>query len=364
MQYLNFPFTAILGQDAMKRALLLNIIDPKIGGVLLTGQQGTGKSTAVRSLVDLLPEIEVVDGCRFACNPDSDPEKLCNECQQRLADGPLPRESRKMRIIDLPLGATEDMVTGSLDIEKVLKEGMKSLHVGLLAKANRGILYVDEVNLLQDHLVDLLLDSAASGLNIIEREGVSLVHPASFILVGSMNPEEGELRPQISDRFGLEVGIVAPKDPVIRAEITKAVIAFQADPKGFIERASGAMDDLRASVTRAREAVSSIAVPDYIYQMVSQIVVDLGIHSQRADITFIRCSRANAAFERRDAVNEDDLEMAIDLVFRHRLRAFDESILPEQIETRIHEIFDRIKRVFTVPADDSSETTAESSETE
>jgi Mg-chelatase subunit ChlI len=269
-----------------------------------------------------------------------------------------------MRIIDLPLGATEDMVTGSLDIEKVLKEGMKSLHVGLLAKANRGFLYVDEVNLLQDHLVDLLLDSAASGLNIIEREGVSLVHPASFILVGSMNPEEGELRPQISDRFGLEVGIVAPKDPVVRAEITKAVIAFQADPKGFIERAEPAMQELRERVNHAREVISSITVPDYIYQMVSQIVVDLGIHSQRADITFIRCARANAAFEGRDSVNEDDLEMAIDLVFRHRMRAFDESILPEEIETKIHDIFARIKRTFMVPEEGAGEDAVSPSESE
>ncbi len=355
MKNINFPFTAILGQDAMKRALLLNVIDPKIGGVLLTGQQGTGKSTAVRSLVDLLPEIEVTAGCRFACNPNAEPEKLCNECQQRLAKGPLARESRKMRIIDLPLGATEDMVTGSLDIEKVLKEGLKSLHAGLLAKANRGILYVDEVNLLQDHLVDLLLDSAASGLNVIEREGVSLVHPASFILVGSMNPEEGELRPQISDRFGLEVGIFAPKDPVVRAEITKAVLAFQADSKNFVEKSAPAMDELRTRIARARETVIGVTIPDYIYQMVSQIVVDLGIHSQRADITFVRCARANAAFEGRDAVSEEDLETAVDLVFRHRLRAFDESILPEQIEAKIHEIFNRIKKTFSGFADGSAE---------
>ncbi len=351
MQQLNYPFTAILGQDGMRRALLLNVIDPKIGGVLLTGQQGTGKSTAVRSLVDLLPEIEVVKGCRFSCDPKADPEKLCEECRERLKQGKLPTERRKMRITNLPLGATEDMVTGSLDIEKVLKEGIKSLHAGLLAKANRGFLYVDEVNLLQDHLVDLLLDSAASGLNIIEREGVSLVHPAQFILVGSMNPEEGELRPQISDRFGLEVVITAPKDPIVRSEITRAVLEFQADPKKFIEKAQPGMEELRQKLVKARTLIHKVEVPEHIYHLVSQLVVELGIHSQRADITFIRCSRANAALEGREVVNEHDLEMALDLVFRHRMRAFDESILPEQIETKIREIFARIKRAFNpVPA--------------
>lgn len=186
---INYPFTAILGQDKMKMGLILNVIDPQIGGILLTGQQGTGKSTAVRSLVEVMPEIEVVKGCVFSCDPNSDLEHLCDSCREKLETGNFKKEKRSMRIIDMPLGITEDMVTGSLSIDKVLTEGTKSLHPGLLAKANRGILYIDEINLLQDHIVDTLLDAAASGVNIVEREGISVMHPSRFVLVGSMNPE-------------------------------------------------------------------------------------------------------------------------------------------------------------------------------
>ena len=190
MRKINYPFTAILGQDKMKMGLILNIIDPRIGGVLLTGQQGTGKSTAVRSLVEVMPEIEVVKGCAFSCNPKAELDDLCSDCRKKFESGGFETENRSMRIADVPLGVSEDMVTGSLSIDKVLTEGIRSLHPGLLAKANRGLLYIDEINLLQDHVVDVLLDSAASGINIVEREGISVSHPSRFVLVGSMNPED------------------------------------------------------------------------------------------------------------------------------------------------------------------------------
>ncbi|TES95334.1 MAG: magnesium chelatase, partial [Promethearchaeota archaeon] len=218
MRKVQFPFVAILGQDSMKLGLILNVIDPQIGGVLLTGQQGTGKSTGVRSLVEVMPAIEVVKNCKFSCNPLSHTDDLCEECRNKKKGGKLETESKDMRLINLPLGVTEDMVTGSLSIDKVLTEGIRSLHPGLLAKANRGILYIDEINLLQDHIVDTLLDASASGVNIIEREGISVMHPSRFVLVGSMNPEEGDLRPQIADRLGLEVKIKAPRDAKLRAE--------------------------------------------------------------------------------------------------------------------------------------------------
>ncbi|MCK4383621.1 MAG: ATP-binding protein, partial [Candidatus Lokiarchaeota archaeon] len=216
MRKVQFPFVAILGQDRMKLGLILNVIDPQIGGVLLTGQQGTGKSTGVRSLVEVMPDIEVVKDCQFACDPKSHVDDLCEECSVRKEKGELETEFKEMRLINLPLGVTEDMVTGSLSIDKVLTEGIRSLHPGLLAKANRGILYIDEINLLQDHIVDTLLDASASGVNIIEREGISVIHPSRFVLVGSMNPEEGDLRPQIADRLGLEVKIKAPRDAKLR----------------------------------------------------------------------------------------------------------------------------------------------------
>jgi len=190
MKKINFPFTAMLGQDRMNLALILNVIDPQIGGVLLTGHQGTGKSTAVRSLVEVMPQIEFVNGCEFSCDPNSNIDDLCEECRVKKEKGEIQTEARDMRLVNLPLGVTEDMVCGSLSIDKVLTEGIKSLQPGLLAKANRGILYIDEINLLQDHIVDTLLDASASGVNIIEREGISIMHPSRFVLIGSMNPED------------------------------------------------------------------------------------------------------------------------------------------------------------------------------
>lgn len=346
MKKIRFPFSAIMGQPQMKLALILNVIDPQIGGVLLTGHQGTGKSTAVRSLVDVMPEIEVVKGCEFSCDPDSDLEDLCQSCQEKKKAGEMETFTRKMRIINLPLGVTEDMVCGSLSIDKVLSEGVKDLHPGLLAKANRGILYVDEINLLQDHIVDVLLDAAASGVNIIEREGISVMHPSKFILVGSMNPEEGELRPQIADRLGLEVKIKAPTNPKTRAEITRRVIEFNDNPKEFVAQFEEKQKELQSKILNARSIVKDVKIPASIYQLVSKIVNELEIFSQRADITYVRCARANAAFNNRKVVNEDDLNIAMGLVFEHRIQSLHYEMTPKEIEAKIKDVFGKIQEAY------------------
>ncbi len=349
MKKINFPFTAILGQDKMKLGLILNVIDPQIGGVLLTGQQGTGKSTAVRSLVEVMPEIEVVNGCQFSCNPKFGLDDLCQECQTKLERKEIEIEKREMKLINLPLGVTEDMVTGSLSIDKVLTEGIRSLHPGLLAKANRGILYIDEINLLQDHIVDTLLDASASGINIIEREGISVVHPSRFILVGSMNPEEGELRPQIADRLGLEVKILAPRDAKLRAEITKRVIDFDDNPKDFIKKYEELQEELRNKIIKARKILNSVKVPASVYEFVSKLVSELDIFSQRADITFIRCARAHAAFEGRTQVIEADLNAAMDLVFEHRIKSLHYEMTPEEVKAKVIEVYGKIEKALEDP---------------
>jgi Mg-chelatase subunit ChlI/Mg-chelatase subunit ChlD len=349
MKKVHFPFTAILGQDKMKLGLILNVIDPQIGGVLLTGQQGTGKSTAVRSLVEVMPNIEVVKDCQFSCNPKSDLDDLCEECRQKKERGAIETETHEMMLVNLPLGVTEDMVCGSLSIDKVLTEGIRSLHPGLLAKANRGILYVDEINLLQDHIVDVLLDSAASGVNIIEREGISVSHPSRFVLVGSMNPEEGELRPQIADRLGLEVKIEAPRDSKLRSEITRQVIEFDDNPKQFIKQYETQQEELRNKIIRARDLLKKVEIPKSVYIFVSEIVNELGIFSQRADITFIRCVRAHAAYQGRESVIEADLEVALDLVFEHRIQSLHYEMTPEEVKAKIAEVYGKIEKAYEDP---------------
>ena len=346
MKKLNFPFTAILGQDQMKMALVLNVIDEKIGGVLLTGQQGTGKSTAVRSLVELMPQIEVIKGCEFSCDPNSDIDDLCESCIEEKEKNEIKTEYRDMRLVNLPLGVTEDMVCGSLSIDKVLTKGIRALHPGLLAKANRGILYVDEINLLQDHIVDVLLDSAASGVNIIEREGISVSHPSRFVLVGSMNPEEGDLRPQIADRLGLEVRIKAPKNSELRAEITKRVINFDDNPKEFIKEFESEQVTLRKKILEARTIIKEVQIPDSVYEFVSKIVSELEIFSQRADITFIRCARAHAALNGRKLITDEDLNVAMDLVFEHRIQSLHYEMTPEEIKSKIAEVYGKIKEAY------------------
>ncbi len=346
MRKINFPFTAILGQEKMKMGLVLNVIDPAIGGILLTGQQGTGKSTAVRSIIELMPQIEVVKGCEFSCDPNSDIEDLCQNCIEKKEKKQIKTEFRDMWLVNLPLGVTEDMVCGSLSIDKVLTEGIRALHPGLLAKANRGILYVDEINLLQDHIVDVLLDSAASGVNIIEREGISVSHPSRFVLVGSMNPEEGDLRPQIADRLGLEVRIKAPRDPELRAEITRRVIDFEDHPKEFIETFEEEQEKLRNNILNARKILKQVQIPSSVYEFVTKIVNELEIFSQRADITFIRCTRAHASLNNRKIIIEEDLNIAMDLVFEHRIQSLHYEMTPEEIKSKIAEVYGKIKEAY------------------
>jgi len=320
MEDYKYPFTAILGQNKMKLGLILNVIDPEIGGVLLTGEQGTGKSTAVRSLVEVLPNIETYKNCTFNCNPEKKDEFLCPSCLQKEKKNELEKYEKEKELINLPLGATAEMVIGSINVEKIIKEGIKSVDPGLIARAHRGLLYVDEINLLPDHLVDILLDVSASKVNLIEREGISYKHPANFVLIGSMNPEEGELRPQISDRLGLEIGINAPEDPGIRSKITKRVIEFSDNPQNFCKRFEEQQATLQEKIRKAMKKIKTITIEDYLYEMAAQMALKIGLRSQRADITLIRCARAHAAFEGRNAIAKEDVEQSLDLVFSHRLK--------------------------------------------
>ena len=315
-----FPFTAIVGQEEMKLALILNVIDPKIGGVMIMGDRGTGKSTTVRALVDLLPEIPVVADDPFNSDPN-DPELMSQEVRDRLQrKEQLPIVNKKITMVDLPLGATEDRVCGTIDIEKALTEGVKAFEPGLLAKANRGILYVDEVNLLDDHLVDVLLDSAASGWNTVEREGISISHPARFILVGSGNPEEGELRPQLLDRFGMHAQIGTVKDPNLRVQIVEQRASFDAAPLEFRQTYQDSQNQLASKIIDARKLLSEIQI-DYDFRVkISQICSELDVDGLRGDLVTNRASKALAAFEGHTTVTPEDIYRIIPLCLRHRLR--------------------------------------------
>lgn len=315
-----FPFTAIVGQEEMKLALILNVIDPKIGGVMIMGDRGTGKSTTVRALVDLLPEIQVVADDPFNSDP-KDPELMSQEVRGRLQrKETVPIATKKISMVDLPLGATEDRVCGTIDIEKALTEGVKAFEPGLLAKANRGILYVDEVNLLDDHLVDVLLDSAASGWNTVEREGISISHPARFILVGSGNPEEGELRPQLLDRFGMHAQIGTVKEPNLRVQIVEQRANFDAAPLEFRETYQDSQAQLGNQILEARNLLPQIQL-EYDYRVkISQICSELDVDGLRGDLVTNRASKAIASFEGRTEVTPEDIFRVIPLCLRHRLR--------------------------------------------
>eukprot|EP00195_Chlamydomonas_chlamydogama_P013520 CAMPEP_0202890334 /NCGR_PEP_ID=MMETSP1392-20130828/776_1 /ASSEMBLY_ACC=CAM_ASM_000868 /TAXON_ID=225041 /ORGANISM="Chlamydomonas chlamydogama, Strain SAG 11-48b" /LENGTH=414 /DNA_ID=CAMNT_0049573883 /DNA_START=76 /DNA_END=1320 /DNA_ORIENTATION=+ len=315
-----FPFTAIVGQEEMKLALILNVIDPKIGGVMVMGDRGTGKSTTIRALADLLPEMKVVAKDPFNSDPE-DPELMSAEVREKLKAGQsLPIGSMKIPMIDLPLGATEDRVCGTIDIEKALTEGVKAFEPGLLAKANRGILYVDEVNLLDDHLVDVLLDSAASGWNTVEREGISISHPARFILVGSGNPEEGELRPQLLDRFGMHAQIGTVKEPKLRVQIVSQRQIFDEDPSSFRAKYEEQQNALTARIVEARKLLKASEV-NYDYRVkISQVCSELNVDGIRGDIVTNRAAKALAAFEGRSEVTPEDIYRVIPLCLRHRLR--------------------------------------------
>ncbi|WP_457548592.1 VWA domain-containing protein [Archaeoglobus sp.] len=315
-----FPFSAIVGQENAKLALLCVAVNPLIGGVLLKGDKGTGKSTMVRALANVLPEIEVVADCPFNCDP-SNPLEMCDSCYKRYENGEaLPVAKRKMRVVDLPLSVTIDRLVGTVDVERFLKEGVKALQPGILAEANRNILYIDEVNLLDDYIADSLLDSAAMGWNVIEREGISFKHPARFILVGSMNPEEGELRPQILDRFGLCVEVSAPMNPEDRIEIVRRVEEFHEDPIRFYKKFKSKEKELTEKIIKAREILPKVEISEDLLKLLAETVIKLGIKTNRAEIATIKTAKAIAALNGRRRVTLDDLEKAMELALPHRLR--------------------------------------------
>jgi Mg-chelatase subunit ChlI len=329
---LNFPFTAIVGQEKMKLALVLNAINPKLSGVLIRGEKGTAKSTAVRSLAVLLPTLKVVKDCPFHCNP-YDRHKMCPQCNEKIHNSlELEIEDRQTRVINLPVNATEDRVVGTLDLEHAIKKGEKRFEPGVLADANRGILYVDEVNLLDDHIVDVLLDSAAMGINSIEREGVSYSHPSEFILVGTMNPEEGELRPQLLDRFGLCVNIEGINDPQQRVEVVKRWVAFEENPRTFVQEWEQPETELRKQIVFAREILPRVRISDDILNKIAHISIEIGVDGHRADIIMMKTAKTAAAFHQRTQVAFEDLEEAADMALQHRVRRkpFEEVVLDRE----------------------------------
>ena len=312
-----FPFTAIVGQVAMKRALLLNAVNPKIGGVLVRGKKGTAKSTAVRSLASLLPEVTVVQGCPYNCSPD-ERQGLCSRCEP--ANDSAQTIVRQIPIVDLPVGATEDRLVGSLDIEEAIKTGNRVFEPGLIAATHRGILYIDEVNLLNDHLVDILLDAAAMGRNYVEREGISITHRSEFILVGTMNPEEGDLRPQLLDRFGLAVEVDGRFSLEERQEVVKRRIAYEADPQAFMARWQGSEEEERARVLRSQNLLPNVVVSDDILQLITSICAEYDVDGMRGDIVMYKTAATIAAYENRTEVNPEDVREAANLALLHRQR--------------------------------------------
>lgn len=316
-----FPFTAIVGQEEMKLALQLNVIDPKIGGVMIMGDRGTGKSTTIRAIADLLPKIEVVTNDPFNSHP-TNLELMSNDVKTLIQNDSkdIKTEWIKIPMVDLPLGATEDRVCGTIDIEKALTEGIKAFEPGLLAKANRGILYVDEVNLLDDHLVDILLDSAASGWNTVEREGISIRHPAQFVLVGSGNPEEGELRPQLLDRFGMHAEIRTVKDPILRVKVVEERTSFDQSPMIWIENYESQQQELRDRIVAAQELLPKVEMDYDLRIKISEVCSRLDVDGLRGDIVTNRAARAHAAYNNRDKVTVADISKIITLCLRHRLR--------------------------------------------
>nr|YP_010338183.1 Mg-protoporyphyrin IX chelatase [Erythrolobus coxiae]UNJ17768.1 Mg-protoporyphyrin IX chelatase [Erythrolobus coxiae] len=335
-----FPFTAIVGQEEMKLALILNVIDPRIGGVMIMGDRGTGKSTTIRAIADLLPEIEVVKDDPFNSHP-SDSELMSDSIKKSIQNKEnLNTDFIKVPMVDLPLGATEDRVCGTIDIEKALTEGVKSFEPGLLAKANRGILYVDEVNLLDDHLVDILLDSAASGWNTVEREGISIRHPARFVLVGSGNPEEGELRPQLLDRFGMHAEIRTVKEPQLRVQIVEQRSNFDLNPDACIQEYESKQNELKDLIKNAQLALSQIEI-DYEKRVkISEVCAKLDVDGLRGDIVTNRAAKALAAYEGAKVVSDDHIRRIVKLCLRHRLRK--DPLESIDSGSKVEKVFDEI----------------------
>jgi len=333
-----FPFAAIVGQEDMKLAMLIAAVDQGVGGVLAFGDRGTGKSTTIRALADLLPPMKVMQGCRYGCDPAA-PDSWCADCRARTTLGKA--VTAPVPVVDLPLGATEDRVVGSLDLERALTQGVKAFEPGLLARANRGFLYIDEVNLLEDHLVDLLLDVAASGENVVEREGLSIRHPARFVLIGSGNPEEGELRPQLLDRFGLSVEVRTPQDLPTRIEVVRRRDSFERDPAAFTATWSKAQAKVRRQIVAARTHLPSVAVPDSALERAARLCMQLGTDGLRGELTLIRAARALAALEGDAAVGDGQLRRIATMALSHRLRRnpLDESGAGARVTRAVEELF-------------------------
>ncbi|WP_371378596.1 ATP-binding protein [Sporomusa aerivorans] len=334
-----YPFTAIVGQEDMKLALILNVVNPLLGGVLIKGEKGTAKSTAVRALADLLPAMKVSKNCPFHCDP-SDAAHLCDSCRDKTGQGQdLSVQSVKMRVVELPVSATEDRVVGTLDIEHAIKHGEKKFDPGILAQANRNILYVDEINLLDDHVVDVLLDAAAMGVNTVEREGVSYSHPARFVLVGTMNPEEGDIRPQLLDRFGLSVAVAGENQPEWRVEVIKRRLAYEQDSCSFARQYQEEQEKLAASIMQARRLLPEVTISDELLLLVAKLAIILEVDGHRADITVIKTAMTLAALDGRRQALAEDIKKAARLALPHRMRRrpFEDGTLD----------WDKVEAVFT-----------------
>src|SRR5881398_601854 len=317
----SYPFTAIVGQDPMKMALVLNAINPSIGGVLIRGEKGTAKSTAVRALARLLPELDIVADCKYGC-PPADGDMQCTDCTQRVAAGEeLPRGTRRMRVVELPINASEDRVVGAIDIEAAIKSGERRFEPGVLAEANRNILYVDEVNLLDDHLVDVLLDAAAMGVNVVEREGISIWHPARFILVGTMNPEEGDLRPQLLDRFGLTVDVEGIKDIGQRVQIVERREEWESDPASFSQRFADQDAEIGTRIAEAIVRFPHVVMPAGILRALAELNVSLQVDGHRADLVGRKAAQALAAYRGIAEVGVPEVNEVADMVLAHRVKA-------------------------------------------
>lgn len=336
-----YPFTAIVGQDDMKRALMIAAVDQDVGGVLVMGDRGTGKSTAIRALAALLPKMVVTQGCGFNCEPDAPPAEFCALCGNGADKAGIKTTTTPLPVIDLPLGATEDRVIGALDIEKALHAGEKAFEPGLLARAHRGFLYIDEVNLLEDHIVDALLDVAASGENVVEREGLSVRHPARFVLVGSGNPEEGELRPQLLDRFGLSVEVATPRDVPTRVDIIRQRDSFERDRQVFRKKWQRKESALRRKIESAREQVTTVDTPTALLEHAARLCMDLGTDGLRGELTLIRAARAAAALDGEPTASLEHLRSVAPLVLKHRLRRdpLDESGSGVRIDRALEQVF-------------------------
>ncbi len=336
-----YPFTAIVGQERMRRALILNAVDPRIGGVLIRGERGTAKSTAARALAALLPKVKVVQNCRFGCDPEQ-PNTWCTECKERaVGNAQLPHETKLTPFVNLPVSATEDRVVGTLDIEQAIQKGERHFEPGVLANANRGLLYIDEVNLLDDHVVDLLLDSAAMGQNIVEREGISFSHPARFILVGTMNPEEGDLRPQLLDRFALSVEITGIRDARERVTIMERNIDFEADQNAFRETWVEHEQDISQRIEKARKLVGQVTHTKRDLLSIAALTSSLNVDGHRADLVILKAARAQAAYEGRTSITDHDIALAAELALPHRIKRgpfYQAEVTAEQLQERIEQL--------------------------